>query len=277
MSDWRDQAACLRAPDPEIFYSHYAEDIADARSFCTRCPVVTQCLNAASEFENRTTFAYGIWGARTPIDRKPSMRRELKAYGRPREPKINAKLAAPQETSEVMLTLHDILRLVAPAGIECSYGNMQQKLLAYLPQPEKIPGLKAYQWVETPELAQAMAKLSQSYQERLAWRRKGAVTRQQARQILSDLTGADVDNRVIRDRWIKRVKNLGLKPRCEKTVWGAPLYNLAEDQENWRAVYREVPGMSLELLDQMTKIAVRDFINNPGRINNETNLCPPLV
>lgn len=263
MRDWRDQAACLQAPDPEIFYSNYAEDIAEARSFCNRCPVVAQCLNAANSFESSTAFAYGIWGARTPIRRKPSMRRELKAYGRPREPKMNAKLAAPQETLKGMLTLHDILHLVAPAGIECSYGNMQQKLLAYLPQPMKIPGLKAYQWAETPELFQDMEKLSQSYQERLAWRRRGAVTRQQARQILSQLTGTDVDNRVIRDRWIKRVKKAGLKPCCEKTVWGASLYYLRENQEAWKHVYREVPGMSSQLLDQVTEIAARDFINNP--------------
>lgn len=251
MTDWRDQAACLRAPDPEIFYSNYAEDIANARSFCKRCPVVTQCLNAASDFESHTAFAYGIWGARTPIERKPSMRRELKAYGRPREPKM-----------EGMLTLHDILHLVAPAGLECSYGNMQQKLLTHLPKPVKIPGTRSYKWPETLELLQAMAKLSRSYQERLAWRRRGAVTRQQARQILSNLTGADVDNRVIRDRWIKRVKKLGLKPCCKKTVWGAPLYYLGETQESWKHVYQDVPGMSSQLLDQVAKIAARDFINN---------------
>lgn len=262
MTDWRDQAACLQAPDPEIFYSYYAEDIADALSFCTRCPVVAQCLNAANSFESNTSFAYGIWGAHTPIKRKPSMRRELKAYGRPRKPKPNTRPGTHEEPPAGMLTLHDILHLVAPAGIECSYGNMQQKLLAHLPQPVKIPGLKGYQWAETLELLQDMEKLSRSYQERLAWRRRGAVTRQQTRQILSQLTGTDVDNRQIRDRWIKRVKNRGLKPCCEKTVWGQPLYNLAEDQPGWKHVYREVPGISSQLLDQVTEIAVRDFTNN---------------
>lgn len=261
MTDWRDRAACLRAPDPDIFYSHYAEDIADAMSFCRRCPVVIQCLNAVTAFESNTALAYGIWGACTPITRKPLMKRKFKAYGRSRSHTMTTQSVAGKETLEGMLTLHDILRVIAPAGIECTYGIMQQKLLAYLPRPAKIPRLKAYHWAETPELSQAMAKLSRSYQERLKWRRKGAVTRRQARRILSELTGSDVDNRRIRDRWVKRVKNRGLKPCCEETVWGAPLYNLAEDQENWQYVYREVPGINSQLLDQVTKIAVRNFIN----------------
>lgn len=261
MSNWRDLAACRQAANPEIFYSQYAEDIENARSFCKSCPVVAQCLNAANDFENHTAFAYGIWGARTPIDRKPSMRRELKAYGRPRKPKMNARAVTSEKLPEVMLTLHDILRLVAPGGIECSYGNMQQKLLAYLPQPMKIPGTRGYQWAETPELTHVMEKLSRSYQERLAWKRMGAVTRQQARQTLSQLTGTNVDNRQIRDRWLKRVKKSNLKPCCKQTVWGAPLYYLAEDQESWKHVYREVPGISSQLLDQVTEIARQGFIN----------------
>jgi WhiB family redox-sensing transcriptional regulator len=74
---WETFAACPRE-DPELFYpkaygSAYAQQIADAKAVCARCPVRSTCLVKALEDENGITdarYRYGIRGGRTPIERQ---------------------------------------------------------------------------------------------------------------------------------------------------------------------------------------------------------------
>lgn len=56
--------ACLPAPDPDIFFSEFAVDIALAKSMCAVCPMVQSCLNYGMKHENN-----GIWGGLTPEER----------------------------------------------------------------------------------------------------------------------------------------------------------------------------------------------------------------
>ncbi|MER7820937.1 WhiB family transcriptional regulator [Streptomyces sp. NPDC096153] len=68
---WQDYAACTRPDiDPEIFFpakksGSQKDRFTKARNICGRCPVVSECLNAALE-QNEVR---GIWGGLSPIQR----------------------------------------------------------------------------------------------------------------------------------------------------------------------------------------------------------------
>lgn len=266
MSYWRDQAACLSAPDPDIFFSFKLEAIEEAKEYCMRCPVAGECLSAASVFEKRSQV-FGVWGGRTAVERRPSaVSTYLRGYGLSKGASRRGKHARDGARVEGMVTLKDILKATAPLGVECSYTTMYAKMLNGLPAPVKAPGVRAYLWVMTPGLSKIMVGLSGAYQERLAWRRRGAVTRVEARQILSGLSGASVDSREHRYRWLRCVQRLGLQACCPNTVWGESLYDFSENQEGWVEVYREVPGISVGLLDQVVEQAVREFSNGKLKV-----------
>ncbi len=75
MSDWRHRAAC-RAEDPELFFpigngTAAQEQIAEAKSVCSGCPVVSECLAWALESGQDS----GIWGGMTDNERRVLSRR----------------------------------------------------------------------------------------------------------------------------------------------------------------------------------------------------------
>lgn len=58
MTDWRDRAAC-KDMDPELFDLDTREELNDpnspARLACSRCPVSTECLDAALAAEGQAS------------------------------------------------------------------------------------------------------------------------------------------------------------------------------------------------------------------------------
>lgn len=82
--DWRDRAACLTEPlvrffeDPLPEYGPPDEGaLAYARSFCVRCPVRGQCLDAELREEGRAVEGrrFGVRGGMTPQQRASLYRR----------------------------------------------------------------------------------------------------------------------------------------------------------------------------------------------------------
>lgn len=73
---WRDNARCLDATDPEVFYpvgkNGYANtaQIEVAKQFCHSCPVRTPCLTEALARGDD----WGIWGGQTPAERRQTRR-----------------------------------------------------------------------------------------------------------------------------------------------------------------------------------------------------------
>lgn len=70
MTDWRHHAAC-KAADPEIFFpvgtgGPALLQIAEAKTYCRRCPFVDPCL--AWAFEHGED--HGIWGGMTEDERR---------------------------------------------------------------------------------------------------------------------------------------------------------------------------------------------------------------
>jgi WhiB family redox-sensing transcriptional regulator len=69
--DWRHRAVC-RTEDPELFFpisnSGHANllQIAEAKTVCRRCPVVTQCLTWALESGQDA----GVWGGMDEYERR---------------------------------------------------------------------------------------------------------------------------------------------------------------------------------------------------------------
>lgn len=69
--EWQFEGACREA-DPELFYSPESERgprrrarERAAKSFCSRCPVVQQCLQHALSVKE----PYGVWGGLTTGER----------------------------------------------------------------------------------------------------------------------------------------------------------------------------------------------------------------
>jgi WhiB family redox-sensing transcriptional regulator len=65
--DWKDDAACT-GMDYDTFFPAvgYNQHDLHARTICNKCPVKQECLMFA--VNNR--IHYGIWGGRTPIQRR---------------------------------------------------------------------------------------------------------------------------------------------------------------------------------------------------------------
>ncbi|MFE9758152.1 WhiB family transcriptional regulator [Streptomyces microflavus] len=77
--NWRSYSAC-RDVDPELFFPHredgpWAEQVADAKSVCSWCPVRQQCLDWALETRQDT----GVWGGLSESERR-SMHRRIRRY-----------------------------------------------------------------------------------------------------------------------------------------------------------------------------------------------------
>jgi WhiB family redox-sensing transcriptional regulator len=69
--EWQFEGACREA-DPELFFSPESERgprrrarERAAKSFCSRCPVVQQCLDHALQVKE----PYGVWGGLTTGER----------------------------------------------------------------------------------------------------------------------------------------------------------------------------------------------------------------
>lgn len=58
------KAACV-GMKPSIFDGESLEDVLEAKRICSGCPIQVMCLDWASQ-----TQAAGVWGGRTPAERK---------------------------------------------------------------------------------------------------------------------------------------------------------------------------------------------------------------
>lgn len=79
--DWRTDARCIAAPDPDLFFPAGPEDLAPARRVCLSCPVAGACL---AEALGRAEID-GVWGGTTT-----SERRLMRAVWRHRRPRVAA-------------------------------------------------------------------------------------------------------------------------------------------------------------------------------------------
>jgi len=80
--DWRHRAAC-RNLDPEIFFPVGTSgpallQIAEAKTVCRRCPVVSECLAWALAHEDA-----GVWGGTTEDERRDLRRRRAREHADP--------------------------------------------------------------------------------------------------------------------------------------------------------------------------------------------------
>jgi WhiB family transcriptional regulator, redox-sensing transcriptional regulator len=73
MTDWWDLAYCKGAPGDAFFPSeHTPNGYLEARSYCVRCPVQTECMMYAID----NNIEHGMWGGLTP-NMRSRMRLEL--------------------------------------------------------------------------------------------------------------------------------------------------------------------------------------------------------
>lgn len=63
--DWRNDALCLQV-DPAIFHVEKDSSVAPAKQVCETCPARTSCLEDAMARNEQ----WGIWGGRTPTERR---------------------------------------------------------------------------------------------------------------------------------------------------------------------------------------------------------------
>lgn len=80
MGDWRDEASCSTAPDPDLWYASTIDERREAIEICASCPVRANCLAWALT----TGEQFGIWGG---VDFEEPRRAARAAYvrrGRPR-------------------------------------------------------------------------------------------------------------------------------------------------------------------------------------------------
>lgn len=80
--DWRSRAVC-RDEDPELFYPVGTSgpalmQVAEAKSVCRRCPVVSECLTWAMEAGENA----GVWGGMSEDERRSLKRRDARAAAR---------------------------------------------------------------------------------------------------------------------------------------------------------------------------------------------------
>ena len=73
---WWERAACLGIPSDIMFPCGNTAGISDrfiyreALSYCSKCPVVKQCLSYAMELEtDKQAGRWGVWGGTTPRQR----------------------------------------------------------------------------------------------------------------------------------------------------------------------------------------------------------------
>src|SRR6187551_3836188 len=80
--DWRHRAIC-RDEDPELFFpvgnsGPALLQIAEAKTVCRRCPVVSRCLSYALE----TNQSFGVWGGMSEGEREALKRRNARTRQR---------------------------------------------------------------------------------------------------------------------------------------------------------------------------------------------------
>jgi WhiB family transcriptional regulator, redox-sensing transcriptional regulator len=80
--DWRHRAAC-RDEDPELFFpvgnsGPALLQIAEAKTVCRRCPVVSDCLTWALESGQDA----GVWGGMSEDERRAAKRRNARTRAR---------------------------------------------------------------------------------------------------------------------------------------------------------------------------------------------------
>ena len=80
--DWRHRAIC-RDEDPELFFPVGTSgpallQIAEAKTVCRRCPVVSECLTWALESGQDE----GVWGAMSEDERRALKRRQYRTRAR---------------------------------------------------------------------------------------------------------------------------------------------------------------------------------------------------
>ena len=63
---WREQAVCITATDPDVFFPAVPEDLEPARRICRACPVAGACL---AEALDRAEID-GVWGGTTHAERR---------------------------------------------------------------------------------------------------------------------------------------------------------------------------------------------------------------
>lgn len=64
--NWRENAACRGASDPDAFFPVSPSAQRYAQEICTHCPVIAECLSEALD----TGADHGIWGGHTPEQRR---------------------------------------------------------------------------------------------------------------------------------------------------------------------------------------------------------------
>jgi len=72
-TEWQNSAACRGHSDPDIWYSNSQGDRKIAKQFCSRCPVVTECLEYALKYRD----PWGLWGGQGQVERKARKRSSL--------------------------------------------------------------------------------------------------------------------------------------------------------------------------------------------------------
>jgi WhiB family redox-sensing transcriptional regulator len=83
--EWREKGACWGITiSPETDYWYPEEDDEDkalkietAKAICSQCPVLDECFEYALEYEDE----FGIWGGKTPRERRAYKRKLAKANG----------------------------------------------------------------------------------------------------------------------------------------------------------------------------------------------------
>ena len=68
---WRMSAACAGV-DPDVFMPDRGESLEEPRSYCRRCEVRYECLDAALSLGQQ---AYGVWGGTSGQQRRVATRR----------------------------------------------------------------------------------------------------------------------------------------------------------------------------------------------------------
>lgn len=111
--NWRDFAACRDAP-LEIFIQNDDDQEEPvyppkaAVAYCERCPVVTECLNAALLPDSDGIYADGVWGGTSRYQRE-QMRR-----GRPRArcPVCSSTMLIEENRAELCLSCGKSWRII---------------------------------------------------------------------------------------------------------------------------------------------------------------------
>jgi WhiB family transcriptional regulator, redox-sensing transcriptional regulator len=78
--DWRHGAICRRYENPELFFPVGTSgpallQIAEAKTVCRRCPVVSECLTWALESGQDA----GVWGGMSEDERRALKRRNARS------------------------------------------------------------------------------------------------------------------------------------------------------------------------------------------------------